>query len=145
MIVAAPRALFGLPETSRGLYAAMGGLSRLVRLIGLPIATEIAMAGRVLSADEALSFRIINKVSKSNESVVDEAIALAGKVASLSPDATIITRYGLWAGLEEGSVETASQRTEDRYGRGLKEGENLRIGLEAFATKAKPKWMPSKL
>lgn len=53
MIVASPRATFGLPEALRGLYAGAGGLSLLVRISGQIIAGEIAMAGRRLSVLEA--------------------------------------------------------------------------------------------
>ena len=132
IVVASPRAVFGLPEASRGVYAAAGGLARIVRTCGLQIGSEIAMAGRKLSADEALRFNVINKVSKTHESVVAETVELAKAISSFSPDAIIITRSGLREAWETGSVERASQKTEDRYGKHLREAENTRIGLEAF-------------
>ena len=145
MVVASPRAIFGLPEASRGLYAAAGGLARIVRICGLQIGSEIAMAGRKLSAEEALRLNVINKVAKTHESVVEEAVEMAKAVSSFSPDAIIITRSGLREAWETGSVERASQRTEDRYGKHLREAENTKIGLEAFAQKKQPQWVPSKL
>lgn len=145
MVVAAPKAVFALPEASRGLYAGAGGLSRLVRVCGRMVASEIAMAGRKLSAEEAVRYLVANKVSKSNESVVQEAVDMAASIAGLSPDAIIITRQGLLDSWEEGSVERASQLTEDRYGQHLRKSENLAIGLAAFAQKKAPKWVPSKL
>lgn len=145
MIVASPKATFGLPEAKRGLYAGAGGLSRLVRITGLPIASEIAMAGRTLTAQEALKYNIINRISSSHSSVVSEAVALAASIGELSPDAVIVTRNGLRESLETGSVERASQLTQEKFGRALAEGENMRIGLEAFARKQKPNWVPSKL
>ena len=145
MIVASPKATFGLPEAMRGLYAGAGGLSRLVRLAGITVASEVAMSGRFLTAEEAVQYHIANRVSKSHESLVPEAIELASKVASLSPDAIIVTRHGLRESWEEGSVERASQNTEQRYGAALRDGDNLGIGLRAFAEKKQPKWVPSKL
>lgn len=145
MIVASPNATFGLPEAMRGLYAGAGGLSRLVRLAGVTIASEVAMAARFLSAEEAARYLIVNRVSKSHESLLPEAVELASKVASLSPDSIVVTRHGLRESWEEGSVERASQNTELRYGTALREGENLAIGLRAFADKKDPKWVPSKL
>lgn len=145
MVVAAPTATFGLPEASRGLYAAAGGLARLVRVVGLPVATEIAMAGRVLKADEAKALGVVNVVSQTRESVVEEAVKLAARIAELSPDAVIVTRAGLRMALEVGSVEVAAQKTEEIYGTRMREAENIRIGLEAFAKKQKPQWVPSKL
>ncbi|KAL9083023.1 MAG: hypothetical protein Q9159_006042, partial [Coniocarpon cinnabarinum] len=145
MLIASPTARFGLPEAQRGLYAAAGGLSRLVRIVGLPLASEIALAGRVLTAPEAERFQVINRVSKSPESCVDEALALAGQLAQCSPDAVIVTRHGLRQALENGSVERASQVTHERYGEALRTGENLRRGLAAFAMKRKPEWVPSNM
>lgn len=145
MIVASPRAIFALPEASRGLYAAAGGLSRLVRLAGMTIASEVAMAGRALSAQEAVACGVANRVSKTHESVVDEAVAMASRIAGLSPDAIVVTRAGLRQSWEDASVERASQNTDLLYGRRLREGENLGIGLRAFATKTQPKWVASKL
>lgn len=145
MIVASPNAIFGLPEAMRGLYAGAGGLSRLVRLAGMTVASEIAMSGRFLNAQEAVQYQVANRVSKSHESCVPEAVELAAKVAGLSPDAIIVTRHGLRQSWEQGSVERASQTTEEVYGRGLREGENMGIGLRAFAEKKQPAWVPSKL
>lgn len=145
MIVASPKAVFGLPEAMRGLYAGAGGLSRLVRLAGMTIASEVAMSGRFLSATEAVQYNVANRVSKTPESCVEEAVEVAAKVASLSPDAIIVTRHGLRASWELASVERASQATEHRYGKGLRDGENIGIGLRAFAEKKQPRWVPSKL
>lgn len=145
MVVAAPRATFGLPEALRGIYAGAGGLPRLVRNVGLPIAMEIAMTGRTLNAQEALQYQLINKVSKTNESVVEEAVALAMKCSDLSPDAVIVTRLALREAWETGSVERAYQLSDERLRDKLVTGENAREGLTAFAQKRKPKWVPSKL
>jgi enoyl-CoA hydratase/carnithine racemase len=145
MVVASPKATFGLPEAKRGLYAGAGGLSRLVRITGLPIATEVALAGRVLSAEEALKHNIINKVSKTHASVVQEAVDLAASIGDMSPDAVIVTRSGLRQALETASVERATQLTQEKYGKALAEAPNTMIGLTAFAQKKKPEWLPSKL
>ncbi len=145
MVVASPRATFALPEASRGLYAGAGGLSRIVKICGMQLASEVAMAGRQLSAPEALSHHLINRISKTHESVVEEAVEMAKKIAALSPDAIVVTRHGLRESWETGNAEQASQNTEARYGKGLREGENIRIGLKAFKEKKSPQWVPSKL
>lgn len=145
MVVASPTAIFGLPEALRGIYAAAGGLPRLLRNVGMPLATEIALTGRFLSAKEALQYQLINKISKTPESVVEEAIELAKKVGDLSPDAVIVTRAALREGWENGSVERAFQLTDERLKGKLHAGENAKEGLTAFAQKRKPKWVPSKL
>lgn len=145
MVVASPRASFSLPEASRGIYAAAGGLARIVRICGLQIGSEVAMTGRVLSAAEAAAYNLVNRVAASHESTVAEAVEMAGRVAALSPDAIIVTRAGLREAWETGSVERAAQKTEERYGRALREGENVQRGLLAFKEKRKPEWVGSKL
>jgi len=145
MVVASPNAKFGLPEALRGIFANAGGLPRLVRNVGLPIASEIALSGRTLSAREAFDLRLANKVSQTPESVVREAIELATKVADISPDAIIVTRAGLKEAWETASVERATELTNERYSPGLMVGQNAKEGLSAFAEKRKPKWVASKL
>lgn len=103
------------------------------------------MTGRILSADEALQRGLVNRISSSRETVVEEAVSLAKKIAGLSPDAIIVTRHGLREAWEEASVERAAQKTDLRYGYALRTGDNIRIGLDAFARKQAPKWVPSKL
>lgn len=145
MTVASPTATFGLPESLRGIYAGAGGLPRLVRTVGLPLASEIAMTGRTLSAREALSFNLINAISSSAETCVAEAVKLAEKVAGISPDAIIVTRAAIRETWENGSVERGFQLVDERLKRGLMEGENSREGLAAFREKRKPVWKASKL
>ena len=57
IVVASPTASFGLPEATVGLYAAAGGLPRIVRNCGLQIASEVAMTGRRLTPQEVETFR----------------------------------------------------------------------------------------
>lgn len=145
MVVSSPLATFGLPEAAVGLYAAAGGLPRVVRNCGLQIATEIALTNRKLTAQEALSFHLINKVAQSPQTVLKESLEFAEKIAALSPDAVIVSRAGLREAWETGSVERATQIVAERYDQQLFEGENMKIGLEAFAGKKKPLWVPSKI
>ncbi|KAG5979457.1 hypothetical protein E4U55_005149 [Claviceps digitariae] len=144
MVVASPSATFGLPEVKRGLWAAAGGLPRVVRIFGMQKASEIALAGRVLSAIEAQQYGFC-RVSASPERMIQDAVALATDVASMSPDAIVVSRAGLREAWETAGVETAVQLVQDRYAKGLLEGENLRIGLMAFVAKTDPEFVPSKL
>lgn len=144
-MVASPTASFGLPEATVGLYASAGGLPRVVRNCGMQVASEIALTGRRLTPEEALKHNLINKISETQESVVDESVDMAKKISLLSPDAVIVTRAGLRETWETASVERGAQIISDRFDRQLFGGENMKIGLEAFATKKKPQWVPSKL
>lgn len=145
MVVASPDAQFGLPEVAVGLYAAAGGLPRLMRIVGLQLASEIAMTGRRLPAQEALAYRLINRVAQSTGSVVDECLELAVRISSFSPDGIIVTRQGLREAWDNPSVEHATSRTRHEYVNRLVAGENFKIGVEAFTRKSQPKWVPSRL
>lgn len=103
------------------------------------------MTGRRLSAAEAKSILLINQISKTPGSLMEEALALAAKIADISPDAIIVTRQGLREAWETASVERATQITANRWDEALFNSENSRIGLTAFAEKKKPIWVPSKL
>ena len=74
MIIAAESAFFALPEVKRGLVAAGGGLLRLPGRLPYPLAMELALTGKNMSAREAAARhfvdsgsggRIINVVSTS--------------------------------------------------------------------------------
>ncbi|KAF2790335.1 ClpP/crotonase [Melanomma pulvis-pyrius CBS 109.77] len=145
MVVASPTATFGLPEALRGIYAGAGGPARLVRIVGIPVASEMALTGQPISAQRAKELNLVNRISPSQDTVVDEAIKLANAIANISPDAAIVTRAGLKESWETGSVERATQLTIERYNEVLNAGENALEGLKAFAEKRKPEWKPSKL
>ncbi|KAJ4286138.1 hypothetical protein N0V90_013487 [Kalmusia sp. IMI 367209] len=145
MVVASPTATFGLPEALRGIFAAAGGPARLVRNVGLPIASEMALTGRPITAQRAKELNLVNRISPSQDTVVDEALKLANEIAAISPDAAIVTRAALKEAWEHGSVERATQLTIARYETELNTGENALEGLKAFAEKRKPEWKPSKL
>jgi enoyl-CoA hydratase/carnithine racemase len=144
LIVASPTAKFGLPEALRGIYAAAGGPARLVRTVGLPIASEIALTGVPITAQRAKELNLINRISASQDTVVAEALDMAKAIANISPDAAIVTRAGLREAWETG-VERATKTVLDRYAEKLNEGGNALEGLKAFAEKRKPVWVASKL
>ncbi|GJN76813.1 hypothetical protein PLIIFM63780_000300 [Purpureocillium lilacinum] len=135
---------FALGEAKRGLWAAAGGIPRVVRTFGMQKASEIVLAGRTLTAEEAKDLGFC-RVSASPDSLLDEAVTLAKEVADMSPDAVVVSRAGLRETWETASVDRSAQLVSDRYAKGILEGENLRIGLTAFVTKSKPEWVPSKL
>lgn len=144
-MVASPTASFGLPESSVGVYAAAGALPRIVHICGMQAAAEIALAGQRLMAKEARDLRLVNIVAKTPETMLEEALALATRVANMSPDSTIVTRAGLREAWETSSVERACQLTADRYEELLLRSPNRTIGLRAFKQKTKPDWVASKL
>lgn len=145
MVVASPNATFGLPEALRGIFAGAGGPPRLVRNVGMPIASEMALTGIPITAQRAKELNLVNRISPSQETLLAEALKLANDIAAISPDAAIVTRAALREAWESGSVERATQLTIEQYNHALNASENALEGLKAFAEKRKPSWKPSKL
>ncbi|KAK5630423.1 hypothetical protein RRF57_006138 [Xylaria bambusicola] len=144
LVVAAEDAYFGLPEVKRGLAAIGGALPRLIRTIGLQRASEFAMTGRKVTAQEMYQWGVVNKVVP-KDLVVAEAVKYAEAIAKNSPDAIICTRAGLRQGWETASVERAVEWTLEKEFAELQRGENILEGLKAFSEKREPQWKASKL
>lgn len=106
--LASDNALFGLPETSLGIYPGWGGTQRMARLIGYAKAAEILFSGVKLKADEALRVGLVNHVYPQAE-LMDEARKLAGKIASNAPvgvqSAKRVMKFGLDTTLEQGLMK----------------------------------------
>lgn len=60
--LAAPNAVFGLPEVKLGLIPGYGGTQRLPRLIGEARALEMILTGRNIKADEAERIGLVHRV-----------------------------------------------------------------------------------
>jgi len=144
LVVAADTAYFGLPEVKRGISPIGGALPRLIRTIGLQRASEFALTGRNITAQEALQWGLVNKVVPAEE-VVNEAVRFATMIAVNSPDGIICTRAGLRQGWETAAVERAVDITLEREFAGLQKGENILEGLKAFTEKRAPRWKGSRL
>ena len=82
--IASNRSRFGNPEASLGIIAAAGATWRLAELVGEPLAKEVLLAGRILSADEALTASLVTEVHEPAD--LDAAAeALADRIAKLDP------------------------------------------------------------
>jgi enoyl-CoA hydratase/carnithine racemase len=83
--VAASHARFGMPETSLAVIPGAGGTQRLPRLIGEGRAKEMILLGRSISANEAIAWGLVNRITPVGVSVVDDAIEWIGPIAQGAP------------------------------------------------------------
>ena len=96
IIVASETARFGLPETGLGLLPGAGGTQLLPRTVGRSLAAEMILAGRVLTAGEALAHGIASRVVPGAE--LDEAArSVATAIASKGPVAIRFAKAALQA------------------------------------------------
>jgi enoyl-CoA hydratase len=137
LVVAAEDARFGIPEVQRGLMAAAGGLIRLPKRVSLAIALELAMTGDPIDARRAHDLGLVNRVVPA-ERVVDEALALAARIAEHSPIAVRSSRRLVReaADLDEAA---AWQRNGELATEVFASGDSIE-GATAFAEKRKPVW-----
>lgn len=91
-----PRTRFGNPEVGIGILAAAGATWRLVELVGEAVAMEVLIAGRILSADEALALRLLNEVHEPDQ-LIDAAHAFADRIAKQAPLAVQLTKRAVHA------------------------------------------------
>jgi enoyl-CoA hydratase len=82
--VLAQSGVVGLPEANLGILPGAGGTQRLARLIGLAPAMELILQGQVVGADEALERGMVTRVVD-DRAVLDEAMVIANRIASLPP------------------------------------------------------------
>jgi 3-hydroxyacyl-CoA dehydrogenase/alkylation response protein AidB-like acyl-CoA dehydrogenase/enoyl-CoA hydratase/carnithine racemase len=68
----------GLPETLLGLLPAWGGSTRLPRLIGLPRALNVILAGKTLAAKQALKCGMVDQLAPA-EYIVDVAARMVSR------------------------------------------------------------------
>ncbi|MFD0045602.1 enoyl-CoA hydratase/isomerase family protein [Pseudarthrobacter scleromae] len=81
----------GNPETGLGILAAAGASWRLKDLVGEPVAKQVLLAGKVLTAEEALAVNLITEIHDAPE-LMDAAHGLADRITRQDPLAVRITK-----------------------------------------------------
>jgi len=140
LVVACDSATFGLPEVKVGLFAAAGGVFRIVHQLPRKIALEMVLTGEPISAAEAAKWGLINQVV-ADGTVLEAALALAERVtvnAPLSVQASKRIAYGVDDGVIP-DEEPGWARTQREFGVVLK-SEDAKEGPLAFAEKRPPVW-----
>ena len=137
LVVAGEGASFGLPEVKRGLLAGGGGLLRLPVKAGLPKATEWALTGDRVSAQEAHAAGVVNRLVPAGQAL-EAALELARQIAANGPLAVQGTKRILSEG-QGWPAEEAFARQWEIYAP-IRASEDAREGARAFTEKRAPVW-----
>ena len=98
-IYAAKSAKLGLPEVSLGLFPGFGGTQRLARVIGRNRAKEMIYTADVLTADQALTWGIINRVVE-DDKLLSTAEETMRKILSKGPLAVKLAKRVINEGVD---------------------------------------------
>lgn len=93
----AEHARLGLPEINLGMFPGAGGTQRLLRQVPLCRAKELMFTGEWITADEAVSLGLANRVVPA-ASLMDEALKFAEQMATKSPLALKLIKRALLHG-----------------------------------------------
>jgi crotonobetainyl-CoA hydratase len=140
LVVAAEHATFFLPETAVGVIPDAGSV-RLPRLLPRPVAIEVLIAGRRLTAAEALGWRLVNRVVDGVD-LLDAATELAGQIVAAAPLAVeavldLVRRTERMPVTD--SMRLLRSGAVDPYERMLRSHDALE-GPRAFAERRPPRW-----
>ncbi len=136
LAIAADDAKFGTTEIRIGLFPLMI-LPALRRAVGEKRALEMALTGRMVDAQEAAAWGLVNRVVPRAE-LDAAALALARDLAAASPEALRLGKYLFYATADMSYAEALT------FGRTLRatymHSDDLREGITAFLEKRKPQW-----
>lgn len=131
LVVAAQEAQFGLPETALGLAPGIA-MIRLYQEIGRHLTKELAFTGRRLSATEAASLGLVNRVVPRDQ-LLREARRLCAEVAERAPVAIRVTKRAVnreWGGPDWAFAREAMD--------GVFRTSDCKEGVRAFKERRRP-------
>ena len=132
---ASPGARFALTEVKLGIMPGLGGTQNLARAAGERRAREVLLTGEPFSADDALTWGVVNRVTND---VVGDALATAAKIAANAPLSVQAIRRSLREGV--GAPMRQAIEAELAAYDTLTPTADRREGIAAFNEKRSPRF-----
>ena len=130
---ASTTAKLGQPEVSIGIIPGWGGTQRLPGVVGIGIAKELIMSGRLVDAEEALRIGLVNAVF-SPEELMPKALELAHGFAAKSPLVLAAVKETTNRTFQ-GDLGAEAEAFADLFG-----SEDQTEGMAAFIEKREPRF-----
>ncbi len=135
---ASSNARFGLPEINLGTTPGNGGTARLPRIVGLGIAKEMVLSGKLIPAEEAFRVGLVNRIYESVETL---------RVGAREFATILAAKPGVAVGLANQSIGKAWQmplaehlkHELDAFCRTF-DTQDVREGIAAFLEKRDPEF-----
>ena len=134
MIVCGDNAKFGQPEINLGVMPGAGGTQRFTRAVGKSKAMDMCLTGRMMDAAEAERANLVTRIFPV-ASLVEEALAMAAKIAGQSRVASQLTKRAVNAAFE--TTLTQGVSTERGLFLSLFGTADQQEGMAAFVEKRK--------
>ncbi len=134
-IYATHTARFALTEVTLGIMPGTGGTQNLPRAVGERRAKELIFTGRPFSAQEALDWKLVNRLCEPL-ALMDEALATAAAIAANAPMSIKQTKRAISGGME--MALTDGMRLEIEAYNQTVPTQDRREGILAFNEKRKP-------
>ena len=135
IVIAADNARFGQPEITIGVIPGAGGSQRLTRSVGKAKAMDMVLTGRTIDAVEAERCGLVSRVVPL-ASLMDEALAVADKLATLPPLALMAAKALVQAAFETPLAQGIKQERQAFHA--MFALEDQKEGMAAFLEKRKP-------
>src|SRR6059036_2584578 len=136
-IVASETAVFGVPETTLGIFPGIGGTQLLPRIVGAPLAKELIFTGRRMKADEAKTAGLINHLVAAGQARAT-ATRIAATIAQNGPIAVRQAKKAIAYGAET-DLDTAVILAIEAYNATVVTEDRLE-GVRAFNEKRQPEF-----
>jgi enoyl-CoA hydratase len=136
-IVAGDTAVFGVPETTLGIFPGIGGTQLLPRIIGAPLAKELIFTGRRMKADEAKAAGLVNHLVPAGRARATAA-EIATTIARNGPVAVRQAKKAIAYGSET-DLDTAMVLAIEAYNATVVTEDRLE-GVRAFNEKRRPQF-----
>jgi enoyl-CoA hydratase len=135
--IATPKAVFGVMEPKRGLFAGGGTTARLPRQLAFPAAMEFLLTAEAFPASRALELGLLNEIVEPDQ-LMERALEWAARICANAPVAVQATKESVIRGLS-GTLEDA-YGIEAELSKVVFATEDAKEGPLAFKEKRPPNW-----